>query len=251
MKKSRMPKATLIAEGNLKDFLGNRIKEAAALEIDFELHPSVKDLIEAQGIPHTAIFKLQINGHQQPLTYNMQDGDTITASPFKEADSSAFDPIFSRPSSFVVDGHLGKLVKTLRLLGLDSAFNKEWTDEDLIEISTNHRRMILTRDVALLKNGKAEFGYWVRSQDPDQQIKELFKRFSLSEYLAPFSRCMKCNGSLSVVPLSEVKGKVPPKVQKWHSQFFQCHDCGQVYWKGSHFENLQQKVAELIDIHNQ
>jgi len=250
MKKSKTPKATLIAKGSLQNFLhrSRNNEEYTSVDLVFELHPPVKDLIESQGIPHTAIFKLTVNGQENSLDYNVQKGDQIAVYPFERVDKSNIDLIFSEPTSFIVDIHLGKLLKTLRLLGFDAASNESWDDMDIIRKSNEEHRMILTRDVELLKNGDTRFGYWVRAQDPDQQIQELFHRFSLANHLDPFSRCMKCNGLLEEVPLSKVNDQVPPKVKKWHSQFFQCQNCKQVYWKGSHYEKLQQKVDALKKI---
>ncbi len=106
--------------------------------------------------------------------------------------------------------------------------------------------MILTRDLELLKNGRSRYGYWVRSTDPDDQVIELFERFNLSDKIKPFTRCMKCNGPLEQASLEEIDEKVPPKVKKWHSKYWQCSSCDQVYWQGSHFKDLQQKVDELL-----
>lgn len=249
MKKSKVPKATLIAKGSLLDFLNQPGKgSSVSIGLTFELHPSVKDLIESRGIPHTAIFGLTVNGQEKPLDYNIQEGDKIAVYPFELTENTNWDPIYSEPGSFIVDVHLGKLLKTLRLLGFDAVSNQNWDDIDIIHKSNEQHRMILTRDVSLLKNGASRFGYWMRSQDPDQQIKELFRRFSLADHLEPFSRCMKCNGLLEEVPLSKIEDRVPPKVKKWQSQFFQCIQCSQVYWKGSHYEKLQQKVDELTKI---
>ena len=58
---------------------------------------------------------------------------------------------------------------------------------------------------------------------------------------------MKCNGLLGQVPLDQIEGKAPPKVKKWHAEYWQCSNCDQVYWQGSHFDKLQQKVNKLVD----
>lgn len=237
-------KAILIANGSLGDFLD--LTETHRHIVFFELHPSAKDLIEAQGIPHTALFKLEINGKEKTLDYNLQDGDEISVYPFETVNKNTFDPIFSSPTSFIVDVHLGKLARTLRLLGFNAQFNTSWDDDDIIRLSNSAHGMILTRDIELLKNGDTKYGYWIRSTDPDQQIKELFQRFSLRNQIKPFSRCMKCNGLLEKVRPDEVEDRIPPKVKKWHSIFYKCSNCGQVYWKGSHFNKLEQKVAALI-----
>lgn len=238
--------ATLTVKGSLNDFL--EISEpASAVTIEFELSPSVKDQVESQGIPHTAVQRLEINGIQQNWSYNLCNGDEITLYPYSRDSSCA--PIFRKPKQFIADVHLGKLANTLRLLGFDTIFNTDWSDKEIIERSNNEQRMILTRDLGLLKDGAAQYGYWIRSTDPDVQITELFQRFELSLFVAPFTRCMKCNGQLQQVDLATVKDDVPAKVQDWHSDYWQCRNCEQVYWQGSHFKQLQQKVEKLVHNH--
>ncbi|MGD8426637.1 MAG: Mut7-C RNAse domain-containing protein [Balneolaceae bacterium] len=244
MKKSTAQKATLIAKGSLGDFLTH---PGNSLTMSFELNPSVKDLVEAHGIPHTAIFRLTANDKAISLDYNVQPGDIISAYPIEWVQvTEDIDPIYLQPSCFVADVHLGKLAKTLRLLGFDTYFDPSWNDHHIIEWSNKEHRMILTRDLDLLKNGHTQFGYWVRNQDPEQQINELLQRFKIKEKAKPFSRCVKCNGLLSEVSLSEVENKVPPKVKLWQSRFFQCADCRQVYWRGAHYEKLHDKVKAII-----
>jgi len=238
-------KATLILKGSLGDFRPTDMENTQSLPLYFELHPSLKDILEARGIPHTAVFKVEINGRTESLAYNLQDGDRITAYPYEFVKDSTIAPIWINPKAFVADVHLGKLARTLRLLGFDTAYNSDWEDSQIIEQSNSDHRMILTRDKELLKNGTTQWGYWVRATDPDQQIRELFARFQLAGQTNPFSRCMKCNGMLKKTDKNEVKNEIPPKVRKWHSDYWRCVQCGQVYWKGSHFEKLQAKVEEL------
>ena len=243
MKGKSDKKAFLAASGILQDFL-NSPRPNQEMKINFELSPSVKDLFEARGIPHTAVYKIEVNGVVKSFDYNVKESDRIKLFPYKTTEH--IDDIFVRPSSFIADVHLGKLAKTLRLLGLDCIFNKDWDDERIIASSNNEQRMILTRDRELLKNGRTRYGYWIRSTNPDEQINELFERFDLLDKIDPFTRCMKCNGLLEQVPLEQIEEKVPPKVKQWHSEFWQCKECRQVYWQGSHFKDLQQKVNKLL-----
>lgn len=237
--------ATLYLTGSLRDFLKNKQQKSSPLNITFELNPSVKDLIESRGIPHTAIFKLEVNGRERSFDYNVREGDEITPYPFEKVDATTLDDIFSSPSKFVLDVHLGKLAKTLRLLGIDTSWDADWEESKILHLSNRQKRMILSRNIGLLRNGEARYGYWVRATDPDKQVQELFKRFNISDYISPFSRCMKCNGLLEEVELSQVEERVPPKVQEWHSLFYECLHCRQVYWEGSHYKKLQEKVNRL------
>ena len=237
-------KAFLLAIGSLRDFLDIKTSEKQ-LSITFKLHPAVKDVIEAQGIPHTAVFKVDINGTKQSLTYNLRDGDRIVLYPFEAVENNECEPIYVRPKTFIGDVHLGKLVRTLRLLGLDTTFNSNWNEQTIIKRSNAKQRMILTRDLELLQHGQTQYGYWIRATNPSRQVEELFERFELTPYLNPFTRCMKCNGVLRQTDLEPVKEQVPPKVQEWHSTYWQCSICQKVYWKGSHYKKLQQRVKEL------
>jgi uncharacterized protein with PIN domain len=247
MKSTPQKNVRITACGTLQNFLDSSGSDNP-LDINFELNPSVKDLFEAQGIPHTAVQKLEINGALQDFSYNVKDGDHIKLYPYSTDNIDDVEEIYIRPSAFIADVHLRKLVKTLRLMGIDTAFNKKWDDKQIIRLSNKERRMILTRDLGLLKDGDSRYGYWIRSTDPDQQIKEVFSRFKLADAVAPFTRCMNCNGKLRKVILKDVKNRVPPKVKKWHSTFYECTNCHQVYWKGSHFKKLKEKVNRLTGL---
>ncbi|WP_138431172.1 Mut7-C RNAse domain-containing protein [Fodinibius saliphilus] len=237
--------ANLRPIGSLQDFINKNNRPSSTIIVPFSGTPSAKDLVESQGIPHTAISHVKINGMDKPLTFNLSDGDKVTVYPFEEVANSKVPTKFKSPERFIADIHLGKLTKTLRLLGFDTCLNAKWKERDIIRISNEEERMILTRDIGLLRHGDTETGYWIRNTDPDKQIKELFQRFKLSEHILPFSRCMECNGKLSEVALSDIQNRVPPKVQEWHSLFYQCQGCKKIYWKGSHFKDLHLKVEDL------
>lgn len=246
MRNNLPKKAYLRACGTLQDFLSKEQQSRELLQLSFELNPSAKDLLEAQGIPHTAVFQLFINGQLNPLNQNIRDGDVLVAYPFSATSQEKIDSVFYSPKSFLADVHLGKLSKTLRLLGIDVQPAIDLSKQEIIQLSNSNKKMILTRNIQLLKNSKTLFGYWVRSTDPDTQVGEIFQRFKIISKVAPFSRCMECNGILQEVPLQKVRGKVPPKVQEWHDAFYKCTTCSRVYWQGSHYQKLKQKVSMLI-----
>jgi uncharacterized protein with PIN domain len=88
-------------------------------------------------------------------------------------------------------------------------------------------------------------GYCVRSDDPEEQVREVVDRFDLTRNATPFSRCTACNGHLEVVSKAEVDHLLEPATRREHDEFRQCSDCGRVYWKGSHYERLARLVEEL------
>lgn len=86
--------------------------------------------------------------------------------------------------------------------------------------------MVLTKDLNLLKNRSARFGFRVHSTNPEIQLKEIFHRFQLHKHIQPFTRCTTRNGLLKEVGLEEIADKVPPEVREWCSEYKQCNKCG-------------------------
>lgn len=245
MRKSKN-RATIRFMGSLADFVGGQQNHG----LEFYLHPAAKDLIEAQGVPHVEVYALAVNGNYVPLAYNLQDGDKLEAYPRKEASKlragqRVRDPK-ECPKRFLADVHLAKLARLLRLLGIDTAQPSESDDTELVTQAVNEKRALLSRDLELLKHGRLDYGYWPRSTDPEKQVAEILEYFDLKDDIAPFTRCMKCNGLLSSVELEQVAESVPPNVQEWCSEYRQCRQCGQVYWKGSHFKKLVDKVNNFL-----
>jgi hypothetical protein len=60
-----------------------------------------------------------------------------------------------REPRFIADGHLGKLARHLRLLGFDAAYLRDAPDEEIAARAAADRRIVLTRDVGLLKPSAA------------------------------------------------------------------------------------------------
>src|SRR5690606_7142812 len=143
--------------------------------------PSVKDAIQALGIPHTEVDLILSNGSPVDFTYHLQAGDRIAVYPvFESFDISAVSPLRRKPLrdlKFVLDAHLGKLSHYLRMLGFDARYDNQFTDQEIIRISREEKRIILTSDLEILKNNAVTHGYYLKSQDPREQIREVVRRF--------------------------------------------------------------------------
>jgi uncharacterized protein with PIN domain len=146
---------------------------------------------------------------------------------------------------FVADGHLGKLVRDLRLLGIDVTYDPAAEDRQLVRTASDEERALLTRDRRLLMHAALRHGYYPRSQDPLEQTVEVLRRFGLASVLTPFSRCLRCNAPLEPAEKAKVLGRLEPLTKIYYDQFRRCRGCGQVYWSGSHFEKLQKRI-EII-----
>lgn len=145
----------------------------------------------------------------------------------------------------MLDVHLGTLAKSLRLLGFDTVYGQRLHDAALVKISHGEQRILLTRDVNLLKHKAIPMGYWLRSQHTEKQLAEVVCRFQLVDHIRPFTRCMVCNGTIEVVSKETVLDLLPPKTRLYFDEFFQCADCKRVYWKGSHYQRMKETIQRI------
>ena len=83
-------------------------------------------------------------------------------------------PYIRREIKFIIDVHLGKLKKHLRLLGFDTIYNINFSDDEIIECARQEGRIILTRDLGILRQKRVTHGYWMRNTDPNKQLIEVF-----------------------------------------------------------------------------
>lgn len=238
-------KAVFRFYAELNDFLppGKRQRE---FEYNFRGSPGIKDAIEANGVPHPEVDLIVVNGVSVGFDYNLSDGDVVSVYPVFEAlDVSPIIRLRPRPlreTRFVLDVHLGKLARALRLLGFDSAYDRGAEDAAIIETAAAEQRIILTRDRELLKSNAVTHGSWVRSTDPREQLTEVLERFDLRKQVKPFTRCTVCNGAIEPADTDEARREAPERVRKWCKEYFRCTDCGKLYWKGTHFDRLSDFV---------
>jgi len=145
---------------------------------------------------------------------------------------------------FVVDVHLGKLARLLRLLGLDTVYNNNFTLDDLINISIDQGRILLTRNRSIPKQVSIKI-FILSSQKPLEQLKQLVEYFTLQHQYLPFSRCIVCNGVLKPVSKESIIALLEQRTSRYYNDFCQCHCCKRIYWKGSHYEMMQKTIKNI------
>ncbi|MFV1971512.1 MAG: Mut7-C RNAse domain-containing protein [Acidimicrobiia bacterium] len=238
--------ATLRFYAELNDFLPKTLR-AGTITRSFSVPGSVKDMIEACGIPHTEVDLVVANGRSVDFSYIVDGGDRISVFPvFESFDITPIVKVRPEPLRtvrFVVDSHLGRLARFLRLLGFDTLYERDWADPELVRISISEKRIIVTRDVGLLKHGSVTHGYCVRATDPREQVTEVVRRFHLARRLTPFTRCMACNGELTRVAKEEIADRLPPETRRHVDEFQVCGSCDKIYWQGAHHRELGRIVA--------
>jgi len=218
--------------------------------VQFAGHESVKHILETLGVPHTEVDLILANGKSVGFAYQVEEGDRVSVFPmFESLDISSLTEVRPEPlrePKFVLDNHLGKLAGYLRLLGFDTRYKNDFHDPELATISNQEERILLTRDRGLLKRKVVSHGYCVRADAPREQLLEVLRRFDLADLVEPYSRCARCNGKLASVEKEEVLDHLEPLTKKYYDQFMQCAHCQQVYWKGSHFQDLNTFLERVV-----
>ena len=232
----------------LNDFLPGPVRRKS-FPVQFTGTPSVKNTIEAIGVPHAEIDLILIDGISVGFEQLISGGEHISVYPvFESLDISPVIRLRAKPlrhTRFIVDVNLGKLAKKLRLLGFDTLYRNDYRDGEIVAEAAARHRIILTRDTGLLKHTAVTHGYWLRSDDPVQQVKEVVQRFQLQTCMDPFSRCSRCNGTLVSATPAEAKNRVPAETFQTFQQFWKCNSCGNLYWEGSHFSRITLWIKEL------
>ncbi|HDJ33906.1 MAG TPA: twitching motility protein PilT [Bacteroidetes bacterium] len=233
----------------LNDFLP-AMRKKKAFTHSFTGTPSVKDAIESLGVPHTEVDLILVNGRPVDFSSLLTGGEYISVYPcFESLDISGVTGLHDRGlriSRFILDVHLGKLARYLRLFGFDTVYEKDYDDREIARRSVEEKRILLTRDVGLLKHKDLTHGYWLRSQQPMTQLQEVLDHFDLYSQAKPFSRCMACNGIISPVSRQEVEEQIPPLTGKYVQAYSRCTRCGKIYWEGSHYERMRDTVARVL-----
>ncbi len=232
----------------LNDFI-LREKRDAAFEVYLNGPTSVKDLIESQGVPHTEVGSITCNHQAVDFCCLLNDGDQVSVYPVTaKVDPTRPGLLRSKPLpdiKFVLDTHLGKLAKYLRMLGFDTLYKNDYEDQQLAEIASQQQRIVLSRDRGLLKRKIIEYGHYVRHTQSLEQLAEIMQWLDIQKYMNPFSRCTTCNGLLNSVSKKDIASQLEPKTRQFYNEFKQCAECKQIYWKGTHYQRLEQIVQSI------
>jgi uncharacterized protein with PIN domain len=232
----------------LNDFIPEVNKKKRFLH-QFIDRTSVKDLIESLGVPHTEVDLILVNSKSVGFNYIIKDGDDISVYPVFESlnisDIQHLRPNPLRKPKFVADVHLGRLAKYLRMIGIDVLYKNNFNDDEIVRISLNEKRAILTKDRGILKRNEVTHGYWLRSTKVKEQTIEVLKRFDLKNQIKEFSRCIECNQLLKQVQKKEILDELPLKVAQKQNEFYRCPSCKKLFWKGTHYHRMLSFIQSV------
>ena len=141
---------------------------------------------------------------------------------------------------------LGTLAKWLRIYGFDTFYaNSKIDDVELLRISKDENRILITRDKTLANIARRENLRVVglNSTDIDEQLNLVLNNLKLDKKQI-LSRCLLCNSLIDKMDKNKVRNKVPGRVFKNNEEFWFCSKCNKIYWKGSHYDNMLEKIDQ-------
>jgi uncharacterized protein len=231
----------------LNDFL-RWDRRKRAIEYRCARAATVKNAIEALGVPHTEVELILVNGESVDLSYLVRDGDYVSVYPkfecFDVRELLKIRGVPLRDLRFIADAHLGGLARLLRMLGFDTLYSNHYRDEQIRAIAHADRRVVLTRDRDLLKCRNVTHGCFVHALRPHQQLREIVDRLQLPASARPLTLCLHCNLPLTEIDQSAVAERLPPRVAQTYRRFRWCEGCDRVYWEGSHWQRMRELVTE-------
>jgi uncharacterized protein with PIN domain len=152
---------------------------------------------------------------------------------------------------FIVDGMLGKLTRWLRMLGQDVKYSTQYEDAELVVMAEKEHRVLLTRDSELFKRALAKGvdAFYVAGKTEAKKLAELAERFDFPLTIdMKRSRCPRCNAKILLTPKEQVADKVKRNTFAYCSEFWECSNCGQIYWQGSHWKGINATLKEANKI---
>jgi uncharacterized protein with PIN domain len=231
--------------GELEDFLS--VDQQNPIPYSLKGNPTVKHAVESIGAPHTEVGYILLNGTAVGFSCIPCDGDTVDVLPVT-GNWLYLNTILRRSyrgkPRFVLDVHLGTLARKLRLLGFDSLYNNKFRDSEIAQLAVTEERIVLTRDIGMLMWSDVTYGRWVRSQDTGTQFRETIDHFHLKPWVRPFHRCTICNGRIEKMNRAAAQKMVSREIWEHYTEFHRCRSCGRVYWKGTHFQRMEQIITE-------
>jgi hypothetical protein len=153
--------------------------------------------------------------------------------------------------SFLVDAMMGRLLRWLRVLGVDSLLREEGESLSALFIRAHEeRRILLTRDRKLAeRRGCGHVAVFVVSSDESrEQLREVVAHFGLRLSADEFMmRCSVCNGR-GYIKLTKAqvatRNDCPPKV---FEAIDECRSCDKLYWEGPKSNNAFEHFSSVFD----
>ncbi len=227
-------------------------KEKRKRQFDYHITKAVtiQEVLNDLGVPSSEIDLLLVNGESAGLDFVLHGNEHVSVYPrFERFNINDLTKIREKPLrelKFICDSHLGKLSKYLRMLGFDTLFANQNSIDQIIELSLSQNRIILSRNHRLVKHRLVTRSLWVRSFDPLEQIRDVVFQLDLQNSISPLTRCIVCNGRLEKIGKDKIQNRLEEETANNFNDFYICRQCGKIYWKGSHYNNMLTLIETQI-----
>jgi uncharacterized protein with PIN domain len=233
----------------LNDYLTEK-KQKTWFEYRFSGSPTIGEVLHDSGVPASDVDLVLVNGRSMGFSDVIRDGDHISFYPvFEILNITGTTRLRDKPlrdPRFICDAHLGRLARYLRMLGFDTAYSNRISPEEIIEVSKREGRIILSKNIRLTRGEMISRAFWVRSDDPLEQLRELVNKLDLSSLFDTLTRCLECNHKISPIEKSNIIDRLQPNTAKYYEEFYLCPSCNKIYWKGSHYEHMMEFIEREI-----
>ena len=149
---------------------------------------------------------------------------------------------------FLADCNVGRLARWLRVLGYDAAYEPALPDAQVVARALAERRVLLTRDADMMRRrvitGGALKAILLRDDRVDDQVRQVLTELALEPSQA-LSRCLDCNAELEPRAKDAVADRLPAYVRATQDRFSECPSCARIYWPGTHWERMRERIAAL------
>ena len=108
-------------------------------------------------------------------------------------------------------------------------------------------RVLLTKDFELYKRAisRGLDAFYVEGKTESDRLAEVAKRYGVELVVdMDKSHCPICNTKLQAAPKEQLKDELEPNTYTYYDKFWKCPNCGQVYWQGAHWKQINGTLAQ-------
>jgi uncharacterized protein with PIN domain len=223
-----MAKGTFRFYEELNDYLPDWQKKVD-IETEFIGKRCIKETIEDFGVPPSTVDLVLVNGKPVDFQYALKHGDRMSVYPvFEKLNIQNVSMLRKSPLRrvrFIVDVDLQDTARLTRMLGFDTVFNPTYRISDIIEVSRQEKRIVLTMRKELLKSKSATRVVQVSSGTTIDQVKGVMDDLDIKDRVKPFSRCLRCNTRLEDRQIKESLHRILPETKRIFEQYLLCRSC--------------------------
>jgi uncharacterized protein with PIN domain len=223
-----MAKGTFRFYEELNDFLPKHIKKVD-IDTEFIGKRSIKETIEEFGVSPSLVDMVLVNGKPVDFRYILKDGDRVSVYPvFEKLNIQSVSLLRKFPLrriQFIADVDLQDMVQLMRILGFDVIFNPSYKLPDIIDISKQENRIILTNRKELLKSESVTHAVRIGLGTAMEKVKNVMDDLDVKDRIKPFSKCLGCNNLLENRQTKEFLDRISPETKRIYKKYLLCKSC--------------------------